>query len=126
MKLSRLAKRMMAVIAVWLVVFLAAAAFLLPRFDRPWLPFLWGALLGTAVSLVKVWLLERAVTRALDMPAKDAGNYVRFQHLLRLGLTGGALLVAVLGSFMDLWGAAAGVISFQLSLYVVKFSGKTN
>ena len=90
------------------------------------LPFVYGLLMAVAVSLVKVLLLERAVNRALTMEKNKAGLYVSVQHLLRLALSVVPLLIAALVPAINLWGAVVGIFTYQLSLYILKFTeGKT-
>jgi len=94
------------------------------------LPFIGGALLGAAVSVGKVIMLAYVVDKSLTKDEKAAGNYIRLNHLLRLALTGAALLLAGLAvRFLDwdasiLWGTAAGVLSYQAAVYTLKFSTK--
>lgn len=118
MKLSEIAKRMIFTIGLLTLIFIAAAAVYYRSLDC--LPFVWGTLLGALVSAAKVVLLERAVDRALGMDKDRAGNYVRLQHLLRLALSGAVLVLAALAPHLSLWGAAAGILSFQISLYFLK------
>ena len=123
MKLSALAKRMIVAIGVLLLVLIAAAVAYHRSLEC--LPFIYGAVLGAAVSVAKVILLERAIDKTLTMDQKAAGNYIRLQHLLRLALTAAALLLGALVPAISLWGVAGGVFAFQISLYVLKFSKKT-
>lgn len=88
------------------------------------LPFIVGTLLGSGVSVLKVKLLADGVDKSLKMEAKAAANYIRLQHFLRLLLVGVVLLLAALVPWISLWGAAAGVFTFQISLYFLKFSMK--
>ncbi|MGI6169445.1 MAG: ATP synthase subunit I [Christensenellales bacterium] len=123
MKLSDHAKKMIRTICILLFILVVAGVV----YYRSWscLPFVFGALLGAAVSILKVLLLERAVDKALAMEEKAAGNYVRLQHLLRLLLTAVVLVLAALVPAISLWGAAAGVFTFQISVYILKFSLKS-
>ncbi len=89
------------------------------------IPFMFGALIGSAVSIAKVFLLERAVDKALTMEQKHAGNYVSIQHILRLLLTGVALALGAIIPQISLWGVAAGILSFQLAIYNAKFTSKS-
>lgn len=86
-------------------------------------PFALGAALGVAASALKVVMLDRAIKKAVKMEATAAGNYIGIQNFLRLLLTGLALVLSAVLPFINIWGAAAGVISLQVALYFVKNSG---
>ena len=88
------------------------------------LPFVYGVLLGSAVSIAKVFLLARTVDKALTMGGKHAGGYVSIQHLLRLLLSGVALFLGAVLPQLSLWGVAAGIFAFQLAIYNVQFTMK--
>lgn len=120
MKLSNLAKKM-----IFRIVAIAVAFILLSVIyhrSLAFVPFLYGALLGTAISISKVFLLERAVNHALEMGQERAGSYVNLQHVLRLLLTGVVLFLGAIVPQISLWGVAAGIISFQLAVYGLRFS----
>ncbi len=116
MKVSPLAKRMIITI-VGISALFVVASFIYYR-SLAFLPFLLGALLGTGVSIWKVFVLERAVDRALGMDKKKAGNYVSLQQLFRLFVTGVVLFIGAVVPQVSLWGVAAGIIAFQLALYL--------
>ena len=84
------------------------------------LPFLFGAILGSVISIAKVFLLEHSVNKALKMEQKTAGNYVVLQHVLRLLLSGGVLLLGALVPQISLWGVVAGILAFQVAVYNVR------
>lgn len=92
------------------------------------LPFLWGVLIGCAVSIYKVILLDKAVNKALSMESKQAGNYVTLQQLLRLGLSAIALVLGATVPQISLWGVVLGILAFQIAIYRVGpgKSGKQN
>ncbi|WP_373706421.1 ATP synthase subunit I [Jeotgalibaca porci] len=116
MKVSPLAKRMIITI-VGISALFVVASFIYYR-SLAFLPFLLGTLLGTGVSIWKVFVLERAVDRALGMDKKKAGNYVSLQQLFRLFVTGVVLFTGAVVPQVSLWGVAAGIIAFQLALYL--------
>lgn len=116
MKVSPLAKRMIITI-VGISALFVVASFIYYR-SLAFLPFLLGTLLGTGVSIWKVFVLERAVDRALGMDKKKAGNYVSLQQLFRLFVTGVVLFIGAVVPQVSLWGVAAGIIAFQLALYL--------
>lgn len=116
MKVSPLAKRMIITI-VGIAALFVVASFVYYR-SLAFLPFLLGTLLGTGVSIWKVFVLERAVDRALGMDKKKAGNYVSLQQLFRLFVTGVVLFTGAVVPQVSLWGVAAGIMAFQLALYL--------
>lgn len=116
MKISNLAKRMTRTILIISVLFIVASVIYYR--SLAFIPFLLGTLLGTAVSIWKVFVLEQAVDRALAMDKKKAGNFVGLQQLLRLFITGIVLLLGAVVPQISLWGVAAGIIAFQLALYL--------
>lgn len=122
MKLSDIARRMITAILIISAICLAGSV--IYYHSLAFLPFLLGLVLGTGVSVGKVMLLERAVDKALAMDKGRAGTYVSMHHILRLLLTGGALLIAALVPWISLWGAAAGIFAYQIALYTFKFLPK--
>ena len=118
MKLSDIARKIILALGVSLLILITASIVYYRSFS--FLPFALGALFGVAISAVKVIMLERTVDKAIKMEAKNAGNYIRLQHLLRLLLTGLALILAVFVPFINLWGAVAGILALQLSMFYVK------
>jgi len=117
--LSDLARRLIiTVVAITLLCIIISAIYY-----RSWafLPFMLGALLGGAVSILKIFLLERAVDKTLAMEKGRAGNYVTLQYLFRLGLSAAALLLGALVKEVSLWGVVAGALAYQLAIYTVRF-----
>lgn len=123
MKLSVLAKNMLKVISVLSLIGIIASVIYYR--SSACLPFIYGILLGSFVSVVKVIVLERTVDKALEMEKKSAVRHVYLQHILRLLLVAAVLLIAAIVEYISLWGAIAGVLSFQISLYVLKVLKKT-
>ncbi|NLJ57355.1 MAG: hypothetical protein GX339_00745 [Tissierellia bacterium] len=122
MKLSNLAKRM--IFAILIIGLVCTLASILYYRSLGFLPFMFGVCLGSAISISKVFLLERAVDKALEMEEKQARNYVSAQHLLRLLLTGIVLFLGAVVPQVSLWGVVAGIFAFQLALYNIKFTSK--
>lgn len=122
MKLSDLAKRMIfTILTIALVCILGSVIYYR---SLAFLPFLFGVFLGSVVSIAKVFLVERAVDKALTMEGKYAGYYVGIQHILRLLLSGVVLVLGAIVPQISLWGVTAGVLAFQLAIYNVKFTTK--
>lgn len=123
MKISNLAKKMiMTILAIATICVIASVIY---YHSLKFLPFLFGTILGTSVSIFKVFILERAVNKALTMEQKNAGRYVSLQHLLRLFLSGIVLFLGAVIPQISLWGVAAGILSFQVAVYNVKFTSKS-
>lgn len=122
MKLSGLAKKLIFFILIVSSICIVASVIYYRSPD--FLGFMYGVLLGTAASVAKVFLLERAVNKALSMDQKSAGIYVSGQHILRLLFTASVLLVGALVQPISLWGVIAGIFSYQIALYGVKFTSK--
>ena len=120
MPLSDIAKRMTAVIGVSLLLPIAASIAYYRSFA--FLPFAFGVLLGAALNVLKVVMLDRTVKRVIDMGKKNAENYVRFQHFLRFLLTGLAFLAAAFLPFINIWGTAAGICTMQIAILFTKRS----
>ena len=122
MKISVTARRMVIGIIVTSLVFIAAGALYYRSYGV--FPFAAGVVLMAALNVLKVAMLERAVNNAVDIEdKKDAGNYLRVQYMLRLLLTGIVLFIAATDKvpFVSLWGAIAGIFTFQIAAFSIKF-----
>ena len=122
MKLSDIAKRMIIIIIGITILCILASVVYYRSLD--FLPFLYGVLLGSAVSIAKVLLLERAVNKALTMEKKRAGAYVSMQHLFRLLISGIALALGAIIPQIHLWGVVAGILAFHVAIYCHKLKLK--
>lgn len=118
MKLTYIAKKMIYTILIIAIIGIAGSALYYRTLE--FLPFLWGVILGSAASIVKVILLDRAVDKALSMEKKRAGNFVGLQHLLRLVLSGAVLVLGAVVPQINLWGVVVGILAFQLAVYNVR------
>lgn len=123
MQLSKLAKKMISTIIIISLVAVILSAIYYRSLD--FLPFLFGIILGSSLSISKVFLLEKAVDKALDMDNKRAGNYASLNHMLRLLLSGIVLFIGAIVPQISLWGVVAGILAFQLSLYSLKNYSKS-
>ncbi len=122
MKLSDLAKKM--IISISIIALICILGSVIYYHSLDFLPFMYGVFLGSFVSIIKVFLLEHAVDKAVTMEQKRAGNYVGIQHMLRLLLSGIVLVLGALVPQISLWGVAAGILAFQLATYSLKFTLK--
>lgn len=115
MNLSKLAKRMMTSIIIITLIGIAISAVYYRSWD--FLPFLYGGLLGALTSIVKVILLDKAVDKLIQMEGPKARNYAVLQNIIRLALSGVALLAGALIPGISLWGVALGIIAYQPAAY---------
>jgi len=120
MKLSDAARRMMLVLCISLPVVVAGAA--VYYYYRPFsfMPFIFGVVWGNTLNSVKVFMIDRAIKRIVNMDTEMAGNYVRFQYFLRFLLTGLVLASAALIPFINLWGTVIGVLVYPVAVYFLK------
>ena len=77
-----------------------------------------GLFLGSAISAGKALLMERTLNKSLDMEKKAAENYARLMFLGRYFLT--AILLVLAAVFLSLWGAVIGLVTLQISAYLVR------
>ncbi|QOV20769.1 ATP synthase subunit I [Blautia liquoris] len=122
MKLSDLAKKMTRSICM-IALFCIIGSVIYYRSVK-FLPFFFGVLIGSCVSVLKVILLDRAVDKTLNMEQKRAGGYAGIQYLLRFGLSGAVLVLGAVIPQISLWGTVAGIFAYQLATYSLKFSSK--
>lgn len=120
--MSDIAKRMSLVVCASLPLLVGGAAVFYR--SLAFLPFAYGALLGTGLSIAKIISLDRTVRKVTDMEPRRASNYVRLQSLLRFLLTGGVLVLAAWVPFVSLWGAAASILVYQAALYSMNWLSK--
>ena len=118
MRLSDLSKRMIKVVCILTALTLAAGAAFYRYFS--YLPFAFGALLGAALNILKIIMLNRTVIRLSSVTVERARNYALVQHLARFALTGAVLLLSAMLPFLDIWGAATGIFIFQIAAYSMK------
>lgn len=119
MRLSKVATKMIVVIAAASLVFIIAGAVYYRSVSA--LYFALGVLLGAALNALKVVMLERGVNAAVNMDEKDAGNYIRFQYLLRFSLTALILVLGVVVPFISLWGVVVGILTLQIAALSMKY-----
>ena len=116
--MSDVAKKMTWVICALLLLLIAGGAVYYRSLEA--LPFAYGSLLGCGVNILRIFLLDRAVKKTVGMDPAQAANYVRLQYLLRFVLTGVVLVLAALVPLINIWGAAAGVLSYQVAALSLK------
>ena len=123
MRLSDLAKRMIFTILIIALTCILGSVIYYRSLD--FLPFMFGVLIGSALSIAKVFLVERTVDKVLAMEKKVAGNYVSIQHIMRLLLSGVVLFLGATVPQISLWGVVAGILAFQLAVFNVRFTSKS-
>lgn len=122
MKISELAKRMIStVLIIGLICILGSVIYYR---SLGFLPFFFGVILGSIISIIKVFLLERAVDNALSMEQNKAMAYVSIQQLLRLVISGVPLFIGAVVPQISLWGVFAGIMAFQIAIYNIKFTSE--
>ena len=85
------------------------------------LPFALGVLLTLGVNLLRVKMLDHSVNTALGLEVSSAANYLQLQYLLRFVLTGAVLVLAALSPYVNLWGAALGILTWPAATYALSF-----
>ena len=131
MKLSLTSRRMITVICLSALVMVAAGIVVsltvssIDSMQALYFPL--GVILSSALNILKVILLERAINKTLDMEDPKAGsNYIRIQYLLRYLLSGVVLVVAGLITryvdppFINIVGALVGIFTMQISVIIVR------
>ena len=110
-------KALAALYPVLLILGLVVYFFLYP-FEKP-LPFAVGLLAGSLLSASKVVLLEKSLTKSLDMEGKVAKDYTNLQMAARYFLTIAVLVLAVFfRNVIGLLGTVAGIIALQPAAYI--------
>ena len=119
MKLSDSAKKMTHFICI--IALLCILGSVIYYRSLNFLPFFYGVLAGSFVSIVKVFLLDRAVDKVINMEQRHAGGYAGISYLLRFGLSGAVLILGAVAPQISLWGTVAGIFAYQLAAYGLKF-----
>lgn len=122
MKLSDIAKRMIKVILIISLICITGS--IIYYRSTEFLPFLYGVLLGGLTSILKVYLLDRSLDKSLAMEEKKAISYLTLQNIIRMILSGLALVIGALVPLISIWGVAAGILAFSLAAYSEKFRTK--
>lgn len=123
MKISPLAKRM--IITIFIIALASVLISIIYYRSLEFLPFLFGVVLGSAVSFAKIFLLEHTVNKAIDLEKHKASSYVTVQYLLRLVLTGVVLYLGAVVPQINLLGVVVGILAFQAAVYGTKLKRKS-
>jgi hypothetical protein len=118
METPEAAKKMNLVIIISCVVLCLAAVVYYRSAEA--LPFVFGVIAASALNVVKIWMLARAVKKAVGMDENKIRIYMQIQMLIRYLLTAALLAAAVLVPFISLYGAAAGVLTMQAAAFAAR------
>ena len=81
-----------------------------------------GMVAGTACSIVKIYMLDATIEKALQMDKKQASLYTNLQYILRYTLTGLVLaIVAITLSPVGILGAGLGLFTMKLAVFMYQF-----
>ena len=115
--MSDTCKKLSMVIVVLGVISLVVGLF----FADSKIHWLLGIVLGTLVSVVKVYMLERALDKAVDMEPKDATNYTRANYTMRLVISVGIVVLACVTKQFNVVGVLIGLLLVQPAAYITNF-----
>lgn len=123
MKISPLAKRM--IITIFIIALASVLISIIYYRSLDFLPFLYGIILGSVVSIAKIFLLEHTVNKAIDLEKHKASSYVTVQYILRLVVTGVVLYLGAVVPQINLLGVVVGILAFQAAVYGTKLKRKS-
>ena len=89
------------------------------------LPFATAILIGCALSIIKVALIEKSLNKSMDMESEKARSFSSLQTIARHFLT--AIILVPIFLFRDFFGYAGinggilGITSLQISAYIANF-----
>jgi hypothetical protein len=114
---------MIAVISALLPVICAAGAAFYRSLEV--LPFALWAFLASVVSVAKVLVVEDTVNKVSAIAdQKEGKRFAHRRYFFRMFLTAAVLAPAALvanGTYSALWGAVAGVLTFQIAAMSLRF-----
>ena len=80
-----------------------------------------GIVLGTVASLIKVYMLERTLDKAVDMDPKNANNYTRANYTMRLVVSVVIVVLACIVEQINVVGVLIGLLLVQPAAYITNF-----
>ena len=80
-----------------------------------------GIVLGTIASLIKVYMLERTLDKAVDMDPKNANNYTRANYTMRLVVSVVIVVLACLVEQINVVGVLIGLLLVQPAASITNF-----
>ena len=81
-----------------------------------------GIVLGTVASLIKVYMLERTLDKAVDMDPKNANNYTRANYTMRLVVSVVIVVLACIVEQINVVGVLIGLLLVQPAAYITNFN----
>ena len=120
--MSDLGKRMIKVIIIIMALACIVGA-LYYRGKLNW-NFISGVMLGGSSSILKVFMLDQAVKRAVKEKTIINVNFFTIQSILRLLVSAIVLLAAALLNYFDLLATAIGVLAFNIATYFIRAKEK--
>lgn len=85
-----------------------------------------GIVLGTAISVLKVAMLNKTLNRAVDMSPEDAKNYTRSRYTYRMVISILAVVLAIKLVWFNVVGVIVGLLLVQPAVYIVNFISRKN
>lgn len=116
-KMSYTCKKLISVTAVMGLIALVAGMFFVDN-KLYWTA---GIVVGTVVSLVKIYLLEKVLNKAVEMEPKDANNYTRINYTVRLLLSVAVVVGACFIEQINVIGVLIGLLLVQPAAYATNF-----
>ncbi|NMA83906.1 MAG: hypothetical protein GX962_08590 [Epulopiscium sp.] len=90
-------------------------------------PFWLGMITGTICSVVKIYMMEASINKALQMDKKQANLYTNVQYILRYTLTAGVLIVlAITQPPIAILGGTIGLFTMKIAVYIYQFQENKN
>lgn len=122
--ISDTGKSIIKIIAALALIALGVGVFVTQVWFKETTPFVYakGLLFGTIIAVMKLILLDRTLSKSVNMPPARAQNYVRLHYTLRYFLTAVVLVVAALNSSVNLVGVIIGLVLLRPAIYIVNMS----
>lgn len=105
-------------LAICMIVFSLIIYFIGILFVTNKLSWSLGVLFGLVFSILKLKLMEKTFSKALQMPEAKARSYATFHYMLRYLLTGVVLVISALEASINMLGVLVGIVSMKVAAYV--------
>lgn len=81
--------------------------------------FVLGALMGGVVAAITLWHLFRSLNKTLNLSAQEAEKYGTTSAIIRLGIMGLAIVIAIVfPKVFHVLGVALGMLTLKFSAYL--------